>query len=44
MLRWELHFELEDERKKWRLKRTWKKPVEEEIMMVDLSREDAPLE
>ena len=35
-----LDFELEGQSKKGRLKRTWKKQVEEESVKVDLRRED----
>ena len=42
VLRRELDFEVEGQRKKWRLKRTWKKQVEEESVMVGLRREDTP--
>ena len=41
VLRKALDIEGEGQRKKWRLMRTWKKQVEEEIMKVGLSREDA---
>ena len=37
----ELEFEVGDERRKGRLKRKWKKQVEEESMKVDLRREGA---
>ena len=37
-----LNFEVEGHDKKWRLKCTWKKQVEDESMDVDLSREDVP--
>ena len=36
-----LEFEVESQRKKGRLKRTWKKQVEEESVKVGLRREDA---
>ena len=36
-----LHFEVEGHRKKGRLKKTWKKKVEEESVKVGLSGEDA---
>ena len=36
-----LYFEVEGQRKKGRLKRTWKKQVEEESAMIGLRREDA---
>ena len=36
-----LDFEVEGQRKKVGLKRTWKKQVEEECVVVDLRREDA---
>ena len=36
-----LYFKVEGQRKKWRLKRTWKKQVEEESVMAGLRREDA---
>ena len=41
VLRSALHFEFEGQRKKGRLKRTWKKQVEEESVKVGLIREDA---
>ena len=41
VLRMALKFEVEGQRKKGWLKRTWKKPVEKESMQVGLSREDA---
>ena len=41
VLRGALDFEAEGQRKKERLKRTWKKHVEEESMKVSLRREDA---
>ena len=37
----ELYFEVEGHRKKGRLKRTWKKQVEEESVKVGLRSEDA---
>ena len=40
VLRRALDFEVEGQRKKWRLKRTWKKQVEEESVKVGLRRED----
>ena len=40
VLRRELNFYGEGQRKKGRLKRTWKKRVEEESMIVGLRRED----
>ena len=40
ILRRALEFVVEGQRKKWRLKRTWKKQVEEESVMVGLRRED----
>ena len=36
-----LDFEVEGQRKKWRPKRIWKKPVEEESVKIGLKREDA---
>ena len=36
-----LHFEVEGQRKKGKPKRTWKKQVEEESVIIGLSREDA---
>ena len=36
-----LHFEVDRQRKKGRLKKTWKKQVEEESVKVGLRREDA---
>ena len=36
VLRKALQFEVEDQRKKWRPKKTQKRKVEEEIMKVDL--------
>ena len=36
-----LNFEVEGQMKKGRLKRTWKKQVEEESVKVGLRREDA---
>ena len=41
VLRRALGFEVEGQRKKGRLKRTWKKQVEEEIVNIGLRREDA---
>ena len=41
VLRRALDIEFEGQRKKGRLKRTWKKHVEEESVMIGLSREDA---
>ena len=41
VLRRELDFEVESQRKKLRPKRTWKKVVEEESMKVGLRRKDA---
>ena len=41
VLRMALDFEIEGQRKKWRLKGTWKKQVEEESVKVGLRREDA---
>ena len=41
VLRRAINFEVEGQRKKWRMKRTWKKQVEEESVKVGLSREDA---
>ena len=35
-----LYFEIEGQMKKWRLKRTWKKRVEEESVKGGLSGED----
>ena len=40
VLRRALHFEIEGQRKKGRPKRTWKKQVEEESVMVGLSKKD----
>ena len=40
MLRMALDFEVKVQRKKGRLKKTWKKQVEEESMMVGLRMED----
>ena len=40
VLRTALDFEVEDQRKKGRLKRTWKRQVEEESVKVGLRRED----
>ena len=40
VLRRPLDFEVESQRKKGRLKRTWEKQVEEESMKVGLRRED----
>ena len=40
VLRRAFHFEVEDQRKKWRPKRTWKKQVEEESVKVGLRMED----
>ena len=41
VLRMALDFEVECQRKKRRVKRTWMKQVEEESVMVGLRREDA---
>ena len=41
VLRRAFNFEVEGQRKIWRLKRTWKKQVEEESVMVGLRMEDA---
>ena len=41
ILRRALDFEVEGQRKKGRLKRTWKKQVEKESIMVSLRRKDA---
>ena len=41
VLRRALDFEVEGQRKKGKLKRAWKKQVEEENVKVGLSREDA---
>ena len=41
VLRWALDFEVVVQRKKGRLKRTWKMLVEEERAKVGLRREDA---
>ena len=41
VLRRALDFEVEGQRKKWRLKKTWKKQVVEESVKVALRREDA---
>ena len=41
VLRRALHFEVEGQRKKARVKRTWKKQVVEESVKVGLRREDA---
>ena len=41
VLRRALDFEVEGQGKKGRLKRTWKKRVEEKSVKVDLRREDA---
>ena len=41
VLRRALEFEVEGQRKKGRPKRTWKKQVEEEIIKVGLSRDNA---
>ena len=41
VLRRALDFEHEGQRKKWRLKRTWNKQVEEESVKFGLRREDA---
>ena len=41
VLRRALSFEVEGQRKKGRLNRTWGKQVEEESMKVGLSRKDA---
>ena len=43
VLRRAIDFEVEGQRKKGRLKRTWKKQVEEESMRVGLRREDGHL-
>ena len=40
ILRRVLDFEVEGHRKKWRLKTTWKKQVEEESVKVGVRRED----
>ena len=40
VLRRPLDFEVEGQRKKGRVKRTWKKQVDEESVKVDLRRED----
>ena len=42
ILRRTLDFEVEGQRMKRRLKRTWKKQVEEESVKVGLRKEDAP--
>ena len=39
VLRKALDYEVDVQRKKWRLKKTWKKLVEEESVNVDLSSE-----
>ena len=41
ILRRALDFKVEGQKKKWRLKRTWKNQVEEESVKVGLRREDA---
>ena len=41
ILRSALDFKVEGQRKKWRLKRTWKKQVEEESVKVGLRRQGA---
>ena len=41
VLRRTLDFEVEDQRKEGRLKRTWNEKVEEESVMVGLRRKDA---
>ena len=41
VLRKALYFEVEGQRTNERLKRTWKKQIEEESVKVDLRREDA---
>ena len=41
VLRGPMYFEVEGQRKKGRSKRTWKKLVEEESVIVGLRREDA---
>ena len=41
VIRMALDFEVKGKRKKGRLKRTWKKQVEEESMKVGLRRKDA---
>ena len=41
VLRRALDIEVEGQRRKWRLKRIWKKQVEEEVVKVGLRREDA---
>ena len=41
ILRRALDFEVESQRKKWRLKSIWKKQVESESVKVDLRMEDA---
>ena len=41
VLRMALDFEVEDQRKKGRPKRSWKKQVEEESVKIGLRREDA---
>ena len=41
VFRGELDFEVDGQRKKGRLKRTWKKQVEEESVKVGLRRRDA---
>ena len=41
VLRRAFDFEVEDQRKKWRPKRMWKKEVVEESVKVCLRREDA---
>ena len=40
-LRRALDFEVDGQRRNWRLTRTWKKQVEEESVKVGLRREDA---
>ena len=42
VLRRTLDFDVEGQRKKGRLKRTWKKQVDEESMKVGLRRKDEP--
>ena len=41
VLRRTLDFEVEGQRKKWELKRTWRKQIEEERLKVGLRRKDA---
>ena len=41
VLRRALDFEVEGQRKKWRLMRTWKKQVEGQSVKIGLRREDA---